>query len=161
IPSSTSINGEGSDADLRELPVLDLRSKPCRDRVGGKESIRESVTERFSEFHVIRHVLGDRKRNRQHSERRLATSGCQFEHQAALPDAPITQGRERGHAARDGAVSKRVSEAFDIVLPTDEFVWSHRKIGLWKHEIAILTKRTILNVSFCSFCYFGVAFGDG
>jgi hypothetical protein len=45
-------------------------------------------------------------------------------------------------------------------LPTDEFVWSHRKIGLWKHEIAILTKRTILNVSFCSFCYFGVAFGD-
>src|SRR5690348_18506817 len=56
---------------------------------------------------------------------------------------------------------QRISEVFDIALPTDEFLWSYRKIGLWKHEIAILTKRTILNVSFCSFCYFGVAFGDG
>jgi hypothetical protein len=37
-------------------------------------------------------------------------------------------------------------------LATDELVWSYGKVGLWKHEIAILTKRTILTVKFCSFC---------
>src|SRR5205823_1274966 len=125
-------------------------SKSCRERVGCKQRIGEPVAQGFGEFHVIRNVLRDRERDWQHSESRFGTGCCELKQETALPDAPITQDGERSHSASNSAVPERISEALKMGLPTDELVWSDRKIGLWKHEIAILTKRTIRNVSFCS-----------